>query len=253
MKFNNVLDGQIALVTGASTGVGAGIAKALYEQGARVIITARNAAEVHATAKHIDPSGKKVIGQVMDVQDSDAVKNGISDIENNYGALHLVVNNAGITGPHQTTIDNYPVLDWQNVIQTNISGTFYTMKYALPLIEKSGGGSIVNLSAVNGYVGIAGIAPYTATKHAIIGLTQSVALEYAQRHIRVNAVAPGYVSTPNIQRLPDDVQHWMADQHPMKRLATVEEVANTVVFLLSPLSSFTTGAIYAIDGGYLAQ
>lgn len=248
-----LLQHKIALITGASTGVGFGIAKALYEQGARVIMTSRNLDEIQAAATAIDSSGTQVIGKVVDVKNHESVMQLLHDIEKDYGALHLLVNNAGITGPHQTNITDYPIQDWQNIIQTNISGTFYTLKYALPLIEQSGGGSVVNLSAVNGLVGIEGIAPYTASKHAVIGLTQSAALEYAQKNIRVNAVAPGYIATQKIQSLPDEVQQWMAQQHPMKRMATMEEVAHTVVFLLSPLSSFTTGAVYAIDGGYLAR
>lgn len=244
---------KVALVTGASTGVGAAIAKALYQQGARVIITARNLDEIGQRALEIDPTTEKVIGMVADVRDPHAISALIDQIEKQYGRLDYVVNNAGITGAHQTAVVDCDLDEWQQVLQTNVSGTFYVMKYALPLMEKTGGGSMVNLSAVNGYVGIAGIAPYTASKHAVIGLTQSAALEYAQKNIRINAIAPGYVATPKTQQLPAATQQWMAEQHPMQRLASTEEVANTVLFLLSPLSSFTTGAVYPVDGGYLAQ
>lgn len=247
------LTDKVALVTGASTGVGEGIAKALYQHGAKVIITSLDHEEITNTAKLIDPSGRRVIGKVADVRDPIAIEMLIRDIDKTNGVLHLVVNNAGITGPHQVNISDYNLEKWDNVIQTNVYGTFYTMKYSLPLIERSGGGSIVNLAAVNGIVGISGIAPYTASKHAIIGLTQSAALENAEKNIRINAIAPGYVATPNIKNLPSETQKWMADQHPMKRMASVEEIANTVLFLLSPLSSFTTGAVFPVDGGYLAQ
>lgn len=247
------LDNKVVIVTGASSGVGAGIAEALYQQGAKVIITARNSEELSKKARSIDPTGTKVIPKCMDVRNPEAARSLIEQIRNEHGALNCLVNNAGITGPHQVMIPECRLEDWQQVMETNVNGAFYMMKYALPLIEESKGGSIVNLSAVNGCVGIAGLAPYTTSKHAIIGLTQSAALEYAQRGVRINAVAPGYVATSTLTALPDDVQRWMAAQQPMNRMATVEEVANTVMFLLSPLSSHTTGAVYAVDGGFLAQ
>lgn len=249
MSFNK----KIALVTGGSRGIGFGVAKALYEQGAYVIITARDFTKVKEAAKSIDPTGTKVIPKAVDVRNFESVKKLIGEIESEYEALHYLVNNAGITGPHQVGISDYSIEDWQQIMDTNINGTFYMMKYALPLIERNAGGSVVNLSSANGFVGIAGIAPYTATKHAIIGLTKSVALEYAQRNVRINAIAPGYVATENIKSLPTEIQQWMALQHPMQRLASVSEVVNTILFLLSPSSSFTTGSVYVVDGGYLAQ
>lgn len=244
---------KIAFVTGSSTGVGKGIANALCQKGATVIISARKADTLEDCIHEFKSNGFKVFGLQLDVQDAKAVETAILEIRKKFGALHFLVNNAGVTGPHQTDIVNYDIQEWQTILQTNISGMFYTMKYALPLIEKSGGGSVVNLSAVNGLVGIGGIAPYTCTKHAVIGLTKSVALEYAQKNIRINAVAPGYVDTENMKLLPDDVRSWMKNQHPMLRMASVEEIAQLVLFLLSDLSSFTTGSVYTADGGYLAQ
>ncbi len=139
------------------------------------------------------------------------------------------------------------------MVATDITGTFHGLKYSIPSILRSGGGAIVNLSACNGVTGIAGIAPYTAAKHAVLGLTRSVALENAQKGIRINAVYPGYVQTPNIERLPQTTQEWMSSTHPMGRMATREEIANVVAFLLSDESSFMTGAFIPIDGGYTAQ
>lgn len=245
--------GKVVLVTGASTGVGEGIAEYLFQSGATVIITGRNESALRITAKKIDKTGKKVISLPMDVSNAEEFKNTIRIIEENQGGLNYLVNNAGITGPHGVAIEDYPLDEWQHVVDTDISGTFYGMKFAIPAIIRAGGGAIVNLSACNGVVGIAGISAYTAAKHAVLGLTRSVALEYAQKGVRVNAVGPGYVETPNILSLPLPVQQLMASTHPMGRMAKRAEIAKVVGFLLSDNSSFITGAFIPIDGGYTAQ
>lgn len=245
--------GKVALVSGASTGVGETIAEELFERGAIVVITARNMEELGRTARRIDPSGERVIPMTADVRDHESVRMVIEQTVKRCGYLHFLVNNAGITGPHGVSICDYEVKDWHDIIATDLSSVFYGMKYALPAIVGSGGGAIVNLSAVNGIVGIAGIAPYTAAKHAIIGLTQSAALEFAEKGVRINAVGPGYVDTPRMRLLSDEVRKEMAVSHPMKRMASRRDVAKTVAFLLSDDSAFTTGSFYAVDGGYTAQ
>lgn len=249
----NDFTNKVVIVTGSTTGVGEGIAIELFNRGATVIITARNQTELTNTAQQIDPTGQRIIPIQTDVKDHLSVKSLIEQTMQRFGKLNYLVNNAGITGPHGVTICDYSIEDWNNVITTDLSGVFFGMKYAIPAIIKSGGGAIVNLSAVNGLVGIAGIAPYTTAKHGVIGLTQAAALEYAEQGVRINAICPGYVDTPNMQQLPDDVRQQMASTHPMKRMATRAEVAKTVAFLLSDDSSFTTGAYYTVDGGYTAQ
>lgn len=247
------LQGKVALVTGASTGVGEAIALYLYQCGATVIITGRDKEALQIAANKIDKSNVRVTPLVMDVTCHESVATGIAQIEHQNGALHYLVNNAGITGPHGVSIEDYPLDEWNQVIATDISGTFYGLKYGIPAIVRSGGGAVVNLSACNGVTGIAGIAPYTAAKHAVLGLTRATALEYAQKGVRVNAIGPGYVATPNILTLPVETQSWMAEMHPMGRMAKCEEIAKTVGFLLSDDSSFITGAFIPVDGGYTAQ
>lgn len=249
MKFS----GNIAIVTGASTGVGQAIAQELYNCGLTVIITARDREAIGATARKMDMSGQRVLPMVADVKDHASVKNLIDSVTERCGRIDYLVNNAGITGPHGISICDYDVADWQEVIQTDLSGVFYGMKYAIPAMLRNGGGAVVNLSAVNGMVGIAGIAPYTCAKHGVVGLTQSVALEFAEKGVRINAIAPGYVDTPRMKELPENVRRIMAETHPMKRMAKPEEVGKLAAFLLSDDASFITGGCYTVDGGYTAQ
>ena len=249
MKFS----GNIAIVTGASTGVGQAIAQELYNCGLTVIITARDREAIGATARNMDMSGQRVLPMVADVKDHASVKNLIDSVMERCGRVDYLVNNAGITGPHGVSICDYDVADWQEVIQTDLSGVFYGMKYAIPAMLRNGGGAVVNLSAVNGMVGIAGIAPYTCAKHGVVGLTQSVALEFAEKGVRINAIAPGYVDTPRMKELPENVRRIMAETHPMKRMAKPEEVGKLAAFLLSNDASFITGGCYTVDGGYTAQ
>ncbi|CAI0847360.1 SDR family NAD(P)-dependent oxidoreductase [Serratia ficaria] len=244
---------RVALVTGASTGIGEAVAAELFHRGATVMMTGRHRETLAAAAAKIDPSERRAIPLVMDVRDPQSVSRGIEGTLQRCGGLHCLVNNAGITGPHEVPISQYANEDWREVIETCLSGTFFGMKYALPAIVASGGGAVVNLSSANGVVGIAGIAPYTAAKHGILGLTRSAALEFAAQGVRVNAVGPGYVDTPAMGELPAQLRRQMAASHPMGRMATREEVAKTVAFLLSDDSSFTTGAFYSIDGGYTAR
>jgi len=245
--------GTVAIVTGASTGVGLGIAKELYAQGLTVVITARERHGIEAAARGMDPSGQRVVPIVVDVKDHSAMQGLMDSVMERLGSIDYLVNNAGVTGPHGVSICDYDVDDWQDVIQTDLSGVFYGMKYAIPAMLKNGGGAILNLSAVNGVVGIPGIAPYTCAKHGVLGLTRSVALEFAERGIRVNAIAPGYVDTARMKAVPEDIRQEMAESHPMKRMAQTEEVGKLAAFLLSDDASFITGGFYPVDGGYTAQ
>lgn len=247
------LDGKVAVVTGAATGIGAAIARELFREGASVVFAGRNGEACRQTALQTDPSGRRAISVEADVKIPEDMERMVRETIDRFGALHLAVNNAGITGPHDTMIQDVDAATWNDVIATDLGGVFFGMKYEIPAILENGGGAIVNLSSGNGIVGVPGLAPYTAAKHGIIGLTRSAALELAQKNIRVNAICPGYVDTPRMKDVPEETRQWMAGNHPMGRMAKPEEVARLASFLLSPDSSFITGSYYLIDGGLTAQ
>ena len=188
-----------------------------------------------------------------DVRDPKAMEDAVKRIVERFGALNLAVNNAGVTGPAGTPVQDIGADVWREVIETDLTGVFFSMKYEIPAMLANGSGAIVNMSSANGLVGLPGMAAYTAAKHGIIGLTRSAALELAESNIRVCAVAPGYVATPRILDSGKEVTERMAGVHPMKRLATREEVADLVAYLLSDRAAFMTGSVHSIDGGYTAQ
>lgn len=245
--------GKIALVTGAGTGIGETIVERLYDVGAAVVLLGRHLESIRSVCLKIDPKGERTLPIEADVCDPIQIERAVKKTVERFGQLNMAVNNAGITGPAGIPVQDVDIDVWREVIDTDISGVFYCMKYEIPVILSSGGGAIVNISSANGLVGLPGMSAYTTAKHGIIGLTKSAALELAESNIRVNAVAPGYVATPRILESGKDVTDWMARVHPIKRLATRAEVAELVVYLLSDAASFITGSVHSIDGGYVAQ
>lgn len=245
--------GKTALVTGAGTGIGEAIAERLFAGGASVGLVGRSPDSVQAVCRRIDPKGVRTLAIEADVRDPQAMEAAVKRVVERLGKLDLAVNNAGVTGPAGVPLQDIGVEVWQEVIETDLTGVFYSMKYEIPAMLANGSGAIVNMSSANGLVGLAGMAAYTAAKHGIIGLTRSAALELAESNIRVCAVAPGYVATPRIMDAGKEVTDWMAGVHPLKRLATREEVADLVAYLLSERAAFMTGSVHSIDGGYTAQ
>jgi len=251
--IGNEFEGKIAVVTGAGTGIGEAVVERLYTGGASVALVSRRIAPLHDICKRIDPSGKRTFPLEADVRDPQSVQMAMDSIIENLGKIDIAVNNAGITGPANIPLQDLDIEIWRDVIETDLTGVFYCMKYEIPAMLNNGSGAIVNMSSANGLVGLAGMAAYTAAKHGIIGLTRSAALELAGSDIRVCAVAPGYVATPRIMDSGKEVTDYMAAAHPMKRLATREEVADLVAYLLSERAAFITGSVHCIDGGYTAQ
>ena len=169
-----------------------------------------------------------------------------------FGTLDIACNNAGILGEEKPAAE-YSLDGWQRIIDINLSGVFYCLKYELEVMLKQGAGVIINMASILGQVGTPGLAGYVAAKHGVVGLTQTAGLEYAAKGIRINAVGPGYIDTPLLAHMSPDVKQQLVDMHPIGRLGKAEEVAELIMWLSSDKASFITGAYYPVDGGYLAK
>ena len=253
--MNALFTGQVALVTGGSSGIGRATALAFAAEGAKVAVASRRKEESAETVRLIQAAGGDAIFVQTDVSKAAEVEALVAQVVKHYGALNYAFNNAGIEGDPFVPLTKYSEATWDSVIDINLKGVFLSMKYELPHILKSKG-AIVNMASVAGLKGGRIGVAYYASKHGVVGLTKAAAIEYADQGIRINAVAPAVIQTPLADRAglnmkdPAMAARLLA-MHPMGRIGASEEVANAVVWLCSKGASFTTGHTFPIDGGYL--
>lgn len=244
---------KVALVTGAGSGIGEAIAADLAAGGAKVLVADLDLAAAHRVTGDIVRAGGSAAAVQVDVADAASVERMVASAVSEFGALHLAVNNAGIGGPSVPTAE-YPLDGWHKVVDVNLNGAFYCMKFEIAAMLASGGGAIVNMSSILGSVGWANASAYVACKHALVGLTKAAALEYAVSNIRVNAVGPAFIDTPLLSKnLDEATMAGLAGLHPANRLGTPKEVSALTCFLLSDDASFVNGSYHLVDGGYTSR
>ncbi len=244
---------EVALVTGGGSGIGRATALCFAAQGARVVVADRSIESATETVRLIQAARGEAVPVQADVSQAGEVKAMVAHALRSYGALDFAVNNAGIEGDAFVPIADYPEATWDSVINVNLKGVFLCMKFEMPHIVAARG-AIVNMASVAGLSGGRLGAAYYASKHGVVGLTRAAAMEYADRGVRINAVAPGVIHTPMAERAFLQVAAVAARvdaMHPLGRMGTAQEVANAVVWLCSSQASFITGHTLPVDGGFL--
>lgn len=244
---------KVALVTGGASGIGRACAAAFAAGGASVVIADYDEDEGRQTAEELSADGAPVSFVAVDVSRPEQCEAMVRHAVEEHGGLHIAVNNAGIGGASAPT-GEYGIDDWKKVIDINLNGVFYGLRYEIPAMLESGGGAIVNVASILGSVGFANAPAYVAAKHGVVGLTKNAAIEYATQNIRVVSVGPGFIKTPLLDKnLDEETMKVIAGMHPVQRMGTPDEVANLITYLVSDEASFLTGGYYLVDGGYTAQ
>lgn len=246
------LAGRVAIVTGASRGIGAATAREFANAGAAVVLAARDKDALESVERGISSAGGRALAMPTDVGDPASVERMVEGTVAEFGRLDVAFNNAAGGGQAPTPLAELPVEAYDSALAISLRGVFLSMKFEIPAMLNAGGGAIVNMSSTAGLEAVAGLAGYVSSKHGVIGLTRSAALDYAERGVRVNALAPGPILTERLEEAGEEAQRQAGMAMPMRRIGRPEEVAAAVVWLCSDQASFITGATLPIDGGKLA-
>lgn len=245
--------GKVAFVTGAASGIGEAVARQLAERGAKVVIADLKLDAAEKVADAIKSSGGDAAAVAVDVGQMEQVEKAVRFTVDTFGKLDVAVNNAGIGGT-AAPLGDYSFDDWHKVIDVNLNSVFYSMKYEIAAMLKTGGGAIVNMASILGTNGFANAPAYVSAKHGVVGMTKAAAIDYAKKGIRITAVGPGFIETPLLgANMSEEAMSGLTSLHPIGRLGQPDEVAAMTLFLLSDAASNITGSYHLVDGGYAAQ
>ena len=258
MSTGNRLEGKVAIITGATGGIGEATARLYLDQGAKVMLVARSQEKLTALTKKLG-GGENIAQAIAEADNEQQTANSVQATIDAFGGVDILMANAGTEGL-VSPIENQTYENWQQVLNVNVIGVWLSMKYCVAPMKARGGGSMIAISSVAGMTGFPGVSPYTASKHAVFGLVKTSAMELAESRIRVNAIGPGPIDNRMMHSLetqmaPDDSKSLHDDIEamvPMKRYGTDQEVANMALFLASDDSSYCTGSIHMVDGGFIA-
>lgn len=251
------LAGKVAVITGAGGGQGRAAAVLFAQEGAKVVVTDVKVEGGEETAHMVNAAGGQAVFHATDVSQAEQIEAAVRLAVDTYGALHLMYNNAAVLHRKDALVTNLEEDIWDLVLNVNLKGVYLGCKYAVPEIVKAGGGSIINVSSLAGLIGIGNVHAYTASKGGVISLTRAIAMSYASQKVRCNVICPGGVDTPMMAHVfhnPNPKFREMSEKgHPIGRLGTPEDIAQMALYLASDESSWVTGSVFTIDGGYAAR
>jgi NAD(P)-dependent dehydrogenase (short-subunit alcohol dehydrogenase family) len=251
MNNNNTFSGKVALVTGGTSGIGKATALAFARSGAKVVLSGRREKEGAEVVRQIEKLGGDAAFIRTDIAKDTDVKAMIDFTVEKFGRLDVAFNNAGVEWKGQ--LEQVTEAEYRRIFDVNVWGVLNSMRHEIPVMIKNGGGAVVNTSSVAGHVGLAQVSIYIASKHAVEGLTKSVALEFAKQNIRINAIAPGVIATEMFDRFAgDELRDQLLSIIPVGRVGASEEIAEAVLYLCSDAAKFTTGTSLVVDGGFIA-